>query len=59
MKLMKLRKLFISLVVLTLTLGICAACRDTQEPDEDTTYTVAFYDGETKVSSVEVEAGNA
>ena len=56
---MKLRKLFISLVVLTLTLGICAACRDTQEPDEDTTYTVAFYDGETKVSSVEVEAGNA
>lgn len=56
---MKLRKFFMFLLVLTLTLGVCAACGDKEEPTPDGTYTVSFYDGETKVSSVEVEAGNA
>lgn len=59
---MKIRKILLTLLAFTMALCIFAACGEEKpapDPAPQTTYTVTFRDGETDITSVTVNAGDA
>ena len=56
-KLKKFVFLVAAVMLLVFTLGIAAACDDSEEESTTETFTVTFYDGTTVIATREVEEG--